>query len=137
MSEPVVEHEKGYRSGGSDDSDSQEAVFERPKGFKGLYSHPVTQVSVVRLLFHWSGSSLVDGNARSGLLYVPGSFQRLERSRWWRTSRPQNKRQFQLGLVCDLCHLGLLCWVSIDRIVRPIMFLNVSTGLSTTGWVRV
>lgn len=36
----VAEKEKGYGS----DNDSQQQVYERPKGLKGLYMHPVTQV---------------------------------------------------------------------------------------------
>lgn len=36
----VAEKEKGYGS----DNDSQHQVYERPKGLKGFYMHPVTQV---------------------------------------------------------------------------------------------
>lgn len=36
----VAEKEKGYGS----DIDSQQQLYERPKGLKGLYLHPVTQV---------------------------------------------------------------------------------------------
>jgi len=40
-----IANEKGYYGGGSSDNDSQSAeVFERPTGWKGMYSHPVTQV---------------------------------------------------------------------------------------------
>lgn len=38
----VQENEKGYN--GSDDGSGQQQIYERPKGLKGLYYHPVTQV---------------------------------------------------------------------------------------------
>jgi MFS family permease len=51
MAEIVAEKEKDYGSGSSDDSGSQQvAVFERPKGLKGLYYHPVTQVTMLGLV---------------------------------------------------------------------------------------
>jgi len=42
-------NEKGYAGSGSSEDGSQSAaeVFERPKGLKGLYYHPVTQVSML------------------------------------------------------------------------------------------
>ncbi|KAF8341709.1 MFS general substrate transporter [Amanita rubescens] len=42
----VVEKEKGYNS----DSDSQQPRYERPKGLKGLYMHPVTQVVMLAFI---------------------------------------------------------------------------------------
>lgn len=43
------ENEKGYNSGSSDDSGSQQHVqlYERPKGLRGIYSHPYTQVTML------------------------------------------------------------------------------------------
>jgi len=44
----VTVQEKGYGSSSSDNaSQHREQVFERPKGLKGIYSHPVTQVSML------------------------------------------------------------------------------------------
>ena len=36
----VVANEKDYHN----DSESQQHVYERPKGIRGIYMHPVTQV---------------------------------------------------------------------------------------------
>lgn len=45
----VADNEKGYNSGSSDNESLH--VFERPTGIKGLYYHPLTQVSTrVRFL---------------------------------------------------------------------------------------
>lgn len=41
---------KGYNSGSDDGSSSSPEVFERPKGLKGLYSHPATQVAMLGLV---------------------------------------------------------------------------------------
>ena len=42
------EKEAGYNSGSSDtESQQNQLIFERPTGLKGLYSHPVTQVSIL------------------------------------------------------------------------------------------
>lgn len=42
MTEAVIEAEKYVPN---DRFPSQQAIYERPKGFYGLYSHPVTQVA--------------------------------------------------------------------------------------------
>lgn len=42
----LAEHEKGYNSGSSENESLH--VFERPTGIKGLYYHPLTQVSYFR-----------------------------------------------------------------------------------------
>ncbi|KAJ7731927.1 MFS general substrate transporter [Mycena maculata] len=52
---PDPASEKEYNSSTSDDSsraDSRAAaeVFERPRGFKGIYSHPVTQVAMLGMV---------------------------------------------------------------------------------------
>ncbi|KAF8168400.1 major facilitator superfamily domain-containing protein [Crassisporium funariophilum] len=39
--------EKGYNSGSDTASGSQIAIYERPKGIKGIYYHPITQVSML------------------------------------------------------------------------------------------
>ena len=40
--------EKGYNSSGSDDnSGSHIVIYERPTGIKGIYYHPITQVSML------------------------------------------------------------------------------------------
>ena len=44
MAEPVVDSDKYVPDGASP---SQQAIYERPKGFYGLYSHPVTQVGQI------------------------------------------------------------------------------------------
>ncbi|RDB24613.1 hypothetical protein Hypma_008198 [Hypsizygus marmoreus] len=44
----VVDNEKGYNSGGSDSASQH--VFERPKGLKGVYYHPLTQVCLLGLV---------------------------------------------------------------------------------------
>ncbi|KIL62211.1 hypothetical protein M378DRAFT_129158 [Amanita muscaria Koide BX008] len=41
-----VEPEKGYSS----DNESQQPIYERPKGLKGLYMHPVTQLVMLALV---------------------------------------------------------------------------------------
>ncbi|KAJ6472645.1 MFS general substrate transporter [Mycena vulgaris] len=41
---------KGYNSGSDDGSASSPKVFERPKGLKGLYAHPTTQVAMLGLV---------------------------------------------------------------------------------------
>ena len=47
MSDPVSE-KAGYASGTSDDgSQSAAEIFERPTGLKGVYYHPLTQVSML------------------------------------------------------------------------------------------
>lgn len=46
-------HEKssGYNSGTESDNGSQNyAIYERPTGLKGLYSHPITQVVMLGLV---------------------------------------------------------------------------------------
>lgn len=62
----VAEREKGYNS----DSDSQQPLYDRPKGLKGLYMHPVTQVriQVTRKLFLLTWQ--LGGNACIHLFYV-------------------------------------------------------------------
>jgi hypothetical protein len=45
----VADNEKGYNSGSSD-NESQH-VFERPTGLKGVYYHPLTQVSTLTSAF--------------------------------------------------------------------------------------
>jgi len=42
--------EKDYNSGSDDDSGSHIAIYERPTGIKGIYYHPVTQVSMLGLV---------------------------------------------------------------------------------------
>ncbi|KAF8060872.1 MFS general substrate transporter [Lyophyllum atratum] len=41
----VVDNEKGYNSGGSDNASQH--VFERPTGWRGTYYHPLTQVCML------------------------------------------------------------------------------------------
>ncbi|KAF8168401.1 major facilitator superfamily domain-containing protein [Crassisporium funariophilum] len=48
MAETATTQEKEYGSGSSDDSGSQNPViYERPTGIKGIYAHPVTQVTML------------------------------------------------------------------------------------------
>jgi len=46
----VAEKEKGYYSGSDDNSGSHIAIYERPTGIKGIYYHPITQVSMLGLV---------------------------------------------------------------------------------------
>ena len=39
--------EKDYNSGSDDNSHSHVAIYERPTGIKGVYLHPITQVSML------------------------------------------------------------------------------------------
>jgi len=39
--------EKDYNSGSDDNSGFRIAIYERPTGIKGIYYHPVTQVSML------------------------------------------------------------------------------------------
>ena len=39
--------EKDYNSGSDDNSGFHVAIYERPKGIKGVYYHPITQVSML------------------------------------------------------------------------------------------
>ena len=39
--------EKDYNSGSDDNSRSHIAIYERPTGIKGIYYHPITQVSML------------------------------------------------------------------------------------------
>ena len=39
--------EKDYSSGSDDNSGSHIAIYERPTGIKGIYYHPITQVSML------------------------------------------------------------------------------------------
>ncbi|KAF8224043.1 MFS general substrate transporter [Tricholoma matsutake] len=44
----ISDKEAGYNSGGSDTESSQhQAIFEHPTGLKGVYYHPITQVSML------------------------------------------------------------------------------------------
>jgi hypothetical protein len=41
----LTEKDTGYNSGSSDsESQQNQAIFERPTGIRGIYSHPLTQV---------------------------------------------------------------------------------------------
>lgn len=42
--------EKDYTSGRDDNSGSRIAIYERPTGIKGIYYHPITQVSMLGLV---------------------------------------------------------------------------------------
>lgn len=43
----VTEKEKDDNSASDDNSGSQIAIYERPTGIKGIYYHPITQVSML------------------------------------------------------------------------------------------
>ena len=42
--------EKDFNSGSDDNSGSHIAIYERPRGIKGVYYHPITQVSMLGLV---------------------------------------------------------------------------------------
>jgi hypothetical protein len=42
--------EKDYNNGNGDDIGSGIAIYERPTGIKGIYYHPITQVSMLGLV---------------------------------------------------------------------------------------
>ena len=43
----TYDKEKGYNSGSDTASSEQLEIFERPTGIRGLYYHPLTQVSIL------------------------------------------------------------------------------------------
>jgi hypothetical protein len=67
-------HEKGSDAGSGSDYTGTDApvVIERPKGIRGLYSHPVTQVGIFQrsLLFTRLSANLLGCFAWFRLLHV-------------------------------------------------------------------
>ncbi|KAJ7108668.1 major facilitator superfamily domain-containing protein [Mycena epipterygia] len=50
MAQPELATEKGCNNESDDGAGSAPEVFERPKGLKGVYSHPATQVAMLGLI---------------------------------------------------------------------------------------
>jgi hypothetical protein len=71
--------EKGYDSGSSDISSSQELqVFERPTGIRGVYYHPMTQVALLGFVcFMCPGSLLPSQVQHHNLLDSTGLYNAL------------------------------------------------------------
>jgi hypothetical protein len=94
--------EKDFNSGSDDNSGSHVAIYERPTGIKGIYYHPITQVSMLGFVcFMCPGitrrrirflTSFSLGFCRS--LQCPHGIGR------WRTGRPYNQCKSQLNSLC-------------------------------------
>ena len=91
--------EKNYNSASDDNSGSHVAIYERPTGIKGIYYHPLTQVSMLGIVcFMCPGiitrRKYVLMSFSLGVFFCR-SLQCPHRIGCWRTGRPYNRCKSQ------------------------------------------
>ena len=96
--------EKDYNSGSDDNSRSRIATYERT-GIKGIYYHPITQVSMLGVVCF-----MCPGITRGRNLFLTSFSQGFcrplqcpHRIGRWRTGRPYNRCKSQHSSLCHLC----------------------------------
>jgi hypothetical protein len=105
-------------SGSDDNSGSHIAIYERPTGIKGVYYHPITQVSMLGFVcFMCPGITQGEG-IRFNVLFTffCRSLQCPHRIGRWRTGRPYNQCKSQLYSLCHFRFRSIFFWVIIFSI---------------------
>ena len=122
--------EKDYNSGSDDNSRSHIAIYERPTGIKGIYYHPITQVSMLGFVCFMCPGTTRGRNTflLSFLLEFCRSLQCPHRFGRWRTGRPYNRCESQHSSLCHFRCCGFFFWVIVTFSIY-LYFLGLTSEL--------
>lgn len=140
MSDKLNEKGYGTSDSGSESGHGHAEVYERPKGFKGLYGHPISQVCMVGLVCMSLDHISCAGSHVQWFFRLHGtwSLQCFERSRWWWPSRQDNWRQrWVISQISLPQSLMLFLFQPTRRSMQPLLVWHSSPGKSISQDVGV